>query len=144
MIAAIRKLTAKHGVKEGCRLARAQYQRVPAGSWGRWRQEGVGSVSEQREADDAAMVGLADEVRASIPAPEQLVPALADPVPVARRALNFWRMIDELEHDAQLLREFALTKGADGKIKVKAPFALRDAHRMRCDLIRLALLTCPR
>lgn len=48
-------------------------------------------------------------------------------------------MLDELEHDARLMLDFALARGADGTVKVRVPFALRDAHRMRCDLIRLAL-----
>lgn len=139
VIAVIRGLTAKHGIKEGCRLARERYQSVPTGSWGRWRQEAVGSASEQREADGAAVIAMAEDVRAQIPAPEQLALAMADPVPATRRALDFWATLDQLEHDAQLLREFALAKGADGKVRVRVPFALRDAHRMRCDLLRLAL-----
>jgi hypothetical protein len=60
-------------------------------------------------------------------------------VPATQRALNFWKMLDELEQDAQLMREFALSQGADGKIKLRVPSVLRDAHRMRCDLVRLAL-----
>lgn len=46
-------------------------------------------------------------------------------------------MLDELAHDAQLMRDFALGRGADGAVKVRVPFALRDAHKMRCDLIKL-------
>jgi hypothetical protein len=138
-IAAILRLTATHGVKEGCRLAREQYRNVPVGSWGRWRLEAVGNGPQQRESNGAGVTALADELRTQIPKPEHLAAALEDPIPVARRALDFWRMLDELEDDARLLREFALARGSDGKTRVKAPFALRDAHRMRCDLIRLAL-----
>lgn len=132
-IAALRNLTAQHGAKEGARLAREQFPDVPAGTWGRWRQQAVGNATE---ADAQALNTLAGEVRRSIPAPQALV---QDPVPATRRALDFWRLLDELENDARLLREFALARGADGAIKVRVPFALRDAHRMRCDLIRLAL-----
>jgi hypothetical protein len=41
--------------------------------------------------------------------------------------------------DARLLRNYALAQGANGEMKVRVPFALRDAHRMRCDLIRIAI-----
>jgi hypothetical protein len=139
VISAIRALAAKLGVKEGCRLARERYPDVPLGSWGRWRQEAVGNVLDQRDTDAAAAAGIVAEVRAEIPAPEQLAAEMADPVPAMRRALDFWRMLDELERDAQLLREFSLTQRPDGTVKVRVPFALRDAHRMRCDLIRLGL-----
>lgn len=132
-IEALRTLTAQHGAKEGARLAREQFAAVPAGTWARWRQRAVGNAAG---ADAQALNSLASEVRRSIPPPEALV---ADPVPATRRALDFWAMLDELEADAQLLRDFALTRGADGALKVRVPFALRDAHRMRCDLIRLAL-----
>lgn len=132
-IAALRSLTAKHGAKEGARLAREQFPDVPAGTWGRWRQQAVGNAIE---ADAQALSKMAGEVRRSIPAPQALV---QDPVPATRRALDFWAMLDELEADARLMREFALARGADGAVKLRVPFALRDAHRMRCDLIRLAL-----
>ena len=132
-IAALRSLTAQHGAREGARLAREQFPDVPAGTWGRWRQQAVGNATD---ANAQALTGLADEVRRAIPAPQALV---QDPVPATRRALDFWSMLDELEHDARLLRDFALARGADGAVKVRVPFALRDAHRMRCDLIRLAL-----
>ena len=132
-IAALRTLTAQHGAKEGARLAREQFPDVPPGTWGRWRQQAVGNAAG---ADDRALNGLATEVRRSIPRPEVLV---AGAMPATRRALDFWAMLDELQADAQLLRDFALTRGADGALKVRVPFALRDAHRMRCDLIRLAL-----
>jgi hypothetical protein len=93
----------------------------------------VGNVAG---ADAQALTSLAAEVRRNIPTPEQLT---ADPVPSTRRALDFWAMLDELENDARLMRDFALGRGADGTVKLRVPFALRDAHRMRCDLIRLAL-----
>lgn len=132
-ITALRELTAQHGAKEGARLARERFPGVPAGTWGRWRQQAVGNVAG---ADAQALSSLAAEVRRTVPQPEALVTA---PVPATRRALDFWAMLDELEHDARLMRDFALNRGADGALKVRVPFALRDAHRMRCDLIRLAL-----
>ncbi|ANY62585.1 hypothetical protein MA05_11415 [Comamonas aquatica] len=132
-ISLLRSLTAQHGAKEGTRLAREQFPDVPAGTWGRWRQMAVGTAAN---ADAQALNSLTDEVRRTIPRPEALT---AGPVLATRRALDFWAMLDELEHDARLMRDFALTRGADGAVKVRVPFALRDAHRMRCDLIRLAL-----
>ena len=132
-IAALRSLTAQHGAKEGARLARERFPDVPAGTWGRWRQQAVGNVAD---ADAKALNSLAAELRRSVPQPEALV---ADQVPATRRALDFWATLDELESDARLMRDFALSRGADGTVKLKIPFALRDAHRMRCDLIRLGL-----
>ncbi|MBY0411509.1 MAG: hypothetical protein K2Q97_15625 [Burkholderiaceae bacterium] len=132
-IAALRSLTAQHGVKEGARLAREQFAAVPAGTWARWRQQAVGNAAG---ADDRALNGLATQVRRSIPTPESLV---ADPVPSARRALKFWDMLDELEADARLMRDFALARGADGAVRLKVPFAMVNSHKMRCDLLKLAL-----
>ncbi len=131
-IASIRTLTTQHGSKEGARLARQQFPEIPVGTWGRWRQQAVGNTTG---ADALARATLAAEVRRNIPSPAQLAASM----PATRRALDFWRMLDELEQDAQLMRDFALARGSDGAIKLRVPFALRDAHRMRCDLIRLAL-----
>ena len=135
-IAALRSLTSLHGAKQGARLAREQFPSIPSGTWGRWRQMAVGNV----EGADATVIGnLGKQVKTAIPPPEALAQAIANPVPATHRALEFWRMLDELESDARLMREFALTHGANGSVKLRVPFALRDAHRMRCDLIRLAL-----
>lgn len=136
--ATIGELTRKHGVKTGLQLAREKFPDVPHATWARWRQAAVGNISEA-EADAEAVVGMAPEVRAQIPTLQELAPVVGDPVPATRRAINFWRMLDELEQDAQLMREFALSRTPDGKVKLRVPPALRDAHRMRCDLIRLAL-----
>jgi len=137
-IAAIRKLTAQHGVEEGVRLARLQFPDVPRGSWGRWRFEAVGRAEDQEEIDRQAAAALTSEVRANIPEPGKLVTP-AEAVPAKRRALDFWRMLAELDEDAQLLREYAVKTDADGKRKVRVPFALQGAHRMRIDLMKLAL-----
>jgi hypothetical protein len=138
VIAAICNLTAEHGVEEGVRLARLQFPDVPRGSWGRWRFEAVGRADDQQEIDWKAAATLTSEVRANIPTPDELV-APADVVPATRRALDFWRMLAELDEDAQLLREYAVKTDADGKRKVRVPFALQGAHRMRVDLMKLAL-----
>ncbi|MGD1327039.1 hypothetical protein ACNHE5_19360 [Pandoraea pnomenusa] len=134
----MRRLCAEHGLKEGCRLAREQFPEVPEGTWGRWRVQALGRAPEREELERDARANMAAEVRENIPAVAELVTD-AEAVPAQRRALDFWRMLDELDEDARLLREFATTTAPDGKRKVKVPFALRDAHRMRCDLIRLAL-----
>lgn len=138
-IGTIRRLCAEHGLKEGCRLAREQFSDIPDGTWGRWRVQALGRAPERDELEREARAAVAAEVRENIPAVTELVSADAEAMPAARRALDFWRMLDELDEDARLLREFAVTTGADGRRRVKVPFALRDAHRMRCDLIRLAL-----
>lgn len=101
--------------------------------------QALGRESERNDLEREARATVAAEIRENIPAVTELVATDAEAVPAARRALDFWKMLDELDEDARLLREFAVTVGADGKRKVKVPFALRDAHRMRCDLIRLAL-----
>ncbi|KWA45810.1 hypothetical protein WL27_05370 [Burkholderia multivorans] len=138
-IAAIRELAAQHGATEGVRRARERFPDVPRGTWGRWRAEALGPAPDREQLEREARAAVAAEVRENIPAVTELVSADAEAMPAARRALDFWRMLDELDEDARLLREFAVTTGPDGKRKVKVPFALRDAHRMRCDLIRLAL-----
>ena len=136
IIAAIRDLTAKHGAKEGARLAREQFPDVPAGTWGRWRQEAVGNVAD---ADTRAVAALAPEIRRNIPAPEALGQTIADPVPATHRALLFWQEMDLLLADADLLRSYALSTGQDGKLKVRVPRALVDAANMRRSLLQLAL-----
>lgn len=120
-------------------MAREQFADVPDGSWGRWRVQALGRAPERDALEREARGAVAAEVRENVPAVTELVSTDTEALPAARRALDFWRMLDELDEDARLLREFAVTVGADGKRKVKVPFALRDAHRMRCDLIRLAL-----
>ncbi len=135
-IATISEMTRKHGVKTGLQLAREKFRDIPHATWARWRRAAIGDVSE---ANAEAVAELSPEIRAQIPPLHELTPVVEDPVPATQKALNFWRMLDELEQDTQLMREFALTKGADGKVKLRVPPALRDAHRMRCDLIRLAL-----
>lgn len=139
-IATIRTLCAERGVREGSRLSRERYPDVPDGSWGRWRSQALGRESERNEIERNARAAVATEVRQAIPTPAQLAPAPnADPVPAMHRALDFWNLLESLERDAQLLREFALRKEADGTTRVRVPFALRDSHKMRVDIIRLAL-----
>lgn len=135
-IAALRRLTAQHGAKEGARLAREQFRDVPAGTWGRWRQQAVGNVTD---ANAQALTSMADEVRRVIPKPEALGRAMADPIPAANRALRFWEEMDLLLADADLLRAYALTTGQDGRLKVRVPRALVDAASMRRDLLKIAL-----
>lgn len=139
VIQTIRHLTAEHGMKEGLRLARQRFPDVPDGSWGRWRQQAVGRASDNDDVKAEERAALAAEIQKNIPAPTKIIAPPGEEISATRRVLDFWRMLDELSEDASLLREFALTIGADGKRKVKVPFALRDAHRMRCDLIKLAL-----
>ena len=138
-VAAMRRLSNEHGVREGCRLAREMFPDVPKPSWGRWRQEAVGRMPEQEARDTATSARLAHEVRSTIPAIGELVTAPADVIPVQKRALDFWKMLGELDDDAQLLRSYATTTLPDGTRKVRVPVALVGAHRMRADLIRLAL-----
>jgi len=135
-IAALRTLTARHGAKEGARLARERFQDVPLGTWSRWRQQAVGNATD---ANAQALTGLADEVRRAIPKPEALGRAMADPIPAANRALRFWEEMDLLLADADLLRAYALTTGQDGRLKVRVPRALVDAASMRRDLLKIAL-----
>lgn len=138
-ISTIRRLCTEHGLKEGCRLARKQFADVPDGTWGRWRVNALGPAPDREEMEGEARAAVAAEVRENIPAVTKLVSADAEAVPAARRALDFWRMLNELDDDARLLRDYAVTTAPDGTRKVRVPFALRDAHRMRTDLVRLAL-----
>lgn len=135
----IRRLCSQHGLKEGCRLAREQFSDIPDGTWGRWRTLALGRAPEREELERDARANVAAEIRENIPAVTELVRSEAESMPAARRALDFWKMLDELDADAQLMRNFAIRIDGDGNRKLRVPFALRDAHKMRCDLIRLAL-----
>lgn len=135
-ITMIRHYAEEHGIKEGVRLAREEFPNIPAASWARWRQKAIGSI---REGGNEIPSKLSTEIRAVIPTPDQLITSTADPVPALKNALRFWSALDELESDVQLMRNFALTKGSDGRPKVRVPSALRDAHKMRSDLLKFAL-----
>lgn len=138
-IEAIRRLCNEHGVKEGCRLAREQFPDIPKPTWGRWRIEAVGYQPEQEERDSAARARVSHEVRKTIPPIGELAPAPEDVIPAQRRALDFWRLLSELDQDAALMRAYAVTVHPDGTRKLRVPMALVNAHRMRTDLIRLAI-----
>jgi hypothetical protein len=138
-IATIRRLCTQHGTKDGGRLARQQFADIPIGTWGHWRVDALGPAPDRAERERDARIAVAAEVRESIPPMTKLVSTDAQALPAARRALDFWRMIDELDEDARLLRDYAVTTMPDGTRKLRVPFALRDAHRMRTDLMRLAL-----
>jgi hypothetical protein len=135
----IRRHCNEHGIKEGCRLAREQMPNVPRGTWGRWRIDAVGMQPEQEDREQSARAAVGREVRDIIPAVGELLPVPADVVPAQRRALDFWRMLNELDDDAALMREYAVTTTPEGKRKLRVPFALATAHKMRADLIRLAM-----
>ncbi|MET4576753.1 hypothetical protein [Ottowia thiooxydans] len=135
-IADIRTLTAKHGAREGARLAREKFPSVPYGTFVRWRQDAIGRVDD---ADMKATSALGLEIRRAIPNPETLGQAIENPVPAAHRALRFWEQLDLLLHDADLLRAYSLSAGPDGKLKVRVPRALMDAANMRRDLMKIAL-----
>jgi hypothetical protein len=138
-IEAIRRLCNEHGVKEGCRLAREQFPEIPKPTWGRWRVEAIGYQPEQEARDSATRARVAHEVRETIPPIGELVPDTADVIPAQRRAIDFWRLIEELDQDAALMRAYAVTVQPDGTRKLRVPMALVSAHKMRADLIRLAL-----
>jgi len=139
VIELIRRLCNEHGMREGCRLAREQFFDVPRGTFGRWRVEAVGMQPEQDDREQSARANIGREVREHIPPIGDLVPAPADVVPVQRRAIDFWKMVAELDDDAALMRNYAVTTLPDGTRKLRVPFALLNAHKMRADLIRLAL-----
>lgn len=138
-IAIIRRLCAEHGMKEGCRLARELFPDVPDGTWGRWRVQALGPAPDREEVERQARTAVAAEVRENVPSVTQIAIADADVLPAARRAIDFWRLINELDDDARLMRDYAVTTNPDGTRKLRVPFALVNAHRMRADLIRLAL-----
>ena len=138
-IETMRRLSNEHGVKEGCRLAREEFPAIAAPTWGRWRVEAVGYQPEQEARDTATRARVGREVRATIPAIGELAPAAVDVIPAQRRAIDFWRLIDELDQDAALMRAYAVTTLPDGTRKLRVPMALLNAHKMRADLIRLAL-----
>lgn len=137
-IAAMIDMSHQYGIKNGLAIARERFPGIPNATWARWRNAALGSVDASK-ADADAVVGLSSEVRAEIPALHEIAPAVSNPFQATQRALKFWKMMDELEVDCQLMRDFALGKDENGKTKIKVPTALRDAHKMRCDLIRLLI-----
>jgi hypothetical protein len=126
-------------MKVGGRMAREQFSDIPHGTWGRWRVEALGPAPDREEREREARGKVAREVRESIPHLTKLVSDDAEAIPATRRALDFWRLLGELDQDAQLLRSYAVTTAADGTRKLRVPFALVNAHRMRIDLMKLAL-----
>jgi len=134
----IRQLTKKHGHIEGQKLARMQYQHIPAATWCRWVTEAIGDA--RFAAGRPAAENLAAEVAKNVPTPAVIVPGIIIEHPaIARRAINFWKLLDGLDADAQLLREFATTMDEHGKRKVKLPKVLVESARLRSDLVKLSL-----
>ena len=137
-IAAMIDLSHQYGIKNGLAIARERFPGIPNATWARWRNSALGSVNANKvEAD--AVAWLSSEVRGEIPALHEIAPAVSDPFQATQRALKFWKMMDEIEADCQLMRDFAITKNANGETVLKVPPALRDAHKMRCDLLRLLI-----
>ncbi|WP_152568983.1 hypothetical protein [Microvirga sp. BSC39] len=60
----------------------------------------MGNVAGQRKAAGDAVAALSAQVRDQISAPEALA-TQAEAVPATRRALDFLRMLDELDDDAR-------------------------------------------
>ena len=137
-IAAMIDLSHQYGIKSGLAIARERFPGIPNATWARWRNAALGSVDASK-ADAEAVAGLSSEVRAEIPALHEIAPVVSDPFPATQRALKFWKMMDELEADYQLMRNHAIGKDENGETVLKVPPALRDAHKMRCDLVRLAI-----
>jgi hypothetical protein len=134
----IRLLVKKHGHKHGAKLAREQYKHIAAPTWHRWVNEAIGDA--RFDAGRVAAENLAAEVVKNVPNPTAIVPGLVIEHPAtARRAIDFWKLLDGLEADAELLRNFATTLDQDGKRKVKIPRVLVDSAKLRSDLVRLAL-----
>ncbi|MBB5456770.1 hypothetical protein [Paraburkholderia sp. Cpub6] len=128
-IKAIRELIAEHGDVDGPRLARLRFPNVPAPTWYRW-------VSTTREEDR----NLVEEAAAAIPHPARPPLPVTDEGRIAtRRAIDFYRELEEMVEDARLLADYAVTMNDDGTRRIKNPQMLALSHRMRATNMTIAL-----
>jgi hypothetical protein len=128
-IKAIRELTHAHGAVEGPRRARQRFSHVPAPTWYRW-------VRMTREEDR----NLVEEAAAVIPHPGRpLAPVTESDRIATRRAIDFYRELDEMIEDARLLANYAVTVNDDSTRRIKNPQMLALSHRMRATNMTIAL-----
>ena len=129
VIAAMIDLTNQYGIENGLAMARERFPGIPNETWARWRNAALGSNhADKAEADAVAKLATTPEIASVTP----------NPLPAMHRVPSIWKMLDELEIDYQLLRDYAVSKDENGNIRLKAPSALRDAHKLRFDSIRIA------
>lgn len=133
----IREAVKTHGEAVGLKLMRERYSDVPRSTWKRWMDELCMSPKEKavREAKTAA---------AHLPAAPS--PAYLAEKPVeARRNIDFMTRLEDLYHDAELLRAYAVVKGydTDGNevSKIKMPTFFAQSIKLRADLLDNAVRT---
>lgn len=128
-IKAIRDHMRHHGPVEGPRRARLNFADVPSPTWHRW-------VRMTRD-EDKDLIAEAAEI---VPRLDQPAPPLTEPDRISvRRAIDFYRELDAMVADAELLANHAVARNEDGTRRVKNPQLLATAHRMRATNLALAM-----
>ncbi|MFM0192127.1 hypothetical protein PQQ65_03465 [Paraburkholderia strydomiana] len=83
---------------------------------------------------------LLAEAATIVPRLDQPAPPLTQPDRVSvRRAIDFYRELDAMVADADLLANFAIGHNQNGTRRVKNPQMLATAHRMRATNLALAM-----
>lgn len=127
---ALREAIGKYGLEAGPKLVREAYPDVPNGTWYRWLREISASPKE-------VAVQKARKAARNLPAappPEYIAEKPAE----ARRNIDFMSRLENLYSDAEMLREFSVTKTEDGE-KIRVPLFFEKSIRLRADLLDSAL-----
>ncbi|CAN0619581.1 protein of unknown function [Burkholderia multivorans] len=82
---------------------------------------------------------LAKDAAAVVPRAAPIPPATEEQRVVMRQAIDFYRELDSMVADAQLLADYSVIANEDGTRKLKNPTLLAMAHRMRATNLNLAL-----
>lgn len=136
----IRKYVQEHGEQEGARLAKLDgYRHINKATWSQW-------CKLVREEDRQLAVDVIRNVpHPGVPAGQAvpitpITPATPEQRVAVHRALDFFREINVMVADAQLLADYSVAvDSATGARKVKNPVMLAQSHKMRGVTLMLAL-----
>ncbi|RZF23772.1 hypothetical protein EVC45_42405 [Paraburkholderia sp. UYCP14C] len=136
----IRRYVLEHGEQEGQRLAKlAGYRHVNKATWSQWCKR-VREEDRQLEADVILNVPHPGVPAGQAPPFTPITPATPEQRVAVRRALDFFRELNTMADDAQLLRDYSVAvDSATGVRKVKNPVMLAQSHKMRGVTLTLAL-----
>ena len=126
-----REAIIKYGQEGGTKLVMEKYPDISRSTWHRYLRE-LGATPLDRAADAARKA--ARNLPAS-PPPEYIAKHPGE----ARRNMDFLGRLEHLYSDAEMLRAYSMTKGADGADKIKIPTFFAQSIKLRSELLDNAL-----
>lgn len=137
VIDAIRAANERFGMDAAAKIVRERYPEIPRATWYRFLKAASSTPTERA-------VDVAKKAAKHLPAAPSPAYVLDKPAE-ARRNIDFMTRLEGLYNDAELLREFALSKGydVDGNevLKIKMPHYFAQSIKLRSDLLENAVRT---